>query len=71
MNNKTVIHLATWLFASVCLHSVSTASTPISPLKKRDYSEESRICGEGLVDVGDGSTNGLNFQIRIEGGKTR
>ena len=28
MNNKTVIHLATWLFASVCLHSVSTASTP-------------------------------------------
>ncbi|MDE3000876.1 MAG: M12 family metallo-peptidase [Gemmatimonadota bacterium] len=28
MNNKTVIHLATCFFASVCLHSVSTASTP-------------------------------------------
>ena len=42
-----------------------------SLLKKRHYSEESGICGEGMLDVRDRSTMGVNFQIRIEGGKTR
>ena len=40
-----------------------------SPLKKRDYSEKSRICGEGMLDVRCVLTNGPKFSNRDRGRK--